>query len=699
MQHLKAGTTVLILNHRWYDGRRGQILSSTATGYMVKIDEPFSLEKTIELTAEDLIALDQIKPVTEGPFHTGDTVFVHKAAYEMPQDQGQTGTVISAFLTWQKCLVHLDEEDQDDTLYSFHALSLIAPERRTPDEDYLRAIAHAVPGRGYWRRYNEWWQQQADRKLWPIAELPDLYRAGQEIETQINTEIAIEIEKQGQLLNQAFSNLTSAQKVEKWQAEWYSWTEYRSYNNELTAEDKLLKAIFGEDTQEEETKEPENSTQTAEEQGQDYGYRNSGPELLERCEKYMQRLAQTEKGYAYDRIPFRQFVSPPATSISTTTASQQETQRTEPFIPLERELALLYLKNEGEHFTAALASLASQADDPATDALLEKYTGLQAREGFDEQRYHSINRLALALFATRRKDAIETVLQHEISLKSWGDTSLYSIQGVMLKGETQALFWDEKNPWQIKSDQGLQNAIAQIWSPVMPYAPRFVTLLMEYTVGLALFKHKETGSYALGYLHLVPLESYQYHKYNVKPNVPTDISIYHLVEWLDQGQLCLLLGHLPRNPDHDSLEHLQHFRLPLAMHELYAIHSGLDSAGGYTLVGPAQLHHLLNWIDETSAYLLNRFHARNLALSPDQFVAFAPDGFGNTYVFDLDCLDERHDPQIADWDHETWEISGRQPFWQWFVDFAPRSLLGLSEENEHLLKGKHNEPAHRNDVS
>lgn len=95
---------------------------------------------------------------------------------------------------------------------------------------------------------------QAEKKLWPIAELPDLYRASLEIDAQVNAEIAAEVERQSHLLMQAFGGLTHAQKVEKWQAEWSSWTEYRSYSGEPTSEEKLLKAIFGDDALSEEEK-------------------------------------------------------------------------------------------------------------------------------------------------------------------------------------------------------------------------------------------------------------------------------------------------------------------------------------------------------------------------------------------------------------------------------------------------------------
>ncbi|GHO47633.1 SMI1/KNR4 family protein [Ktedonospora formicarum] len=147
-------------------------------------------------------------------------------------------------------------------------------------------------------------------------------------------------------------------------------------------------------------------------------------------------------------------------------------------------------------------------------------------------------------------------------------------------------------------------------------------------------------------------------------------------------------GLSPRDPDNDGLEHLPHFRLPLALREVYAIHGGLDGAGGHNIDPPHRIHRHLSWIDKKDTYLLDRFHARNLGLLPDQFVAFAPDSFGNTYVFNLDCLDERHDPQVADWDHETWEVSKGVPFWPWFADFAPRSLLGLNEEHVASIADK-----------
>lgn len=684
MQQQTPGMTVLILDGPWWSvGKQAQIISATTTHVVLAVHDVVRQE-TIKLAPEQVIVLDQIAPTTDGPFHSGDTVFIHESAFGQARDRGQVGKVISAFPAWQKCLIRLDEgEEENRKLYDFEAISLITPERRPPDEDYFRAITDAVPRRGYWRRYHEWWQQQADRKLWPIDELPALYAASLEIEAQVKAEIAAEVERQGQLLEQAFRGLTHVQKVEKWQAEWYSWTASRASDNEPTPEEKLLRAIVGESNAEEAQAQPEDHLEVPEEHGRDYGYRNSGSELLERCERHMKRLAQPG-GYAYDMVPFRAISAEaapgaPAISLSQPTLPQAALPLAEPLILPGREQALTLLKEGGEPFTAALASLASTADDVTVAALFEQYAALQAREGFDDMRYLRINNLALALLATQREDVIEAVLKKKLDTKFWGEAEAYRLQGIMFKGSAQPLFWDEQNPWHISMNEAMQTAIARVWAPVMRYAPRFVALLSEYTLGLALFTHKATGACYLGYLHLVPLASYELSKYGVERRVPSDTSITHLLEWLDQGHLCLLLGYPSRDPDHDRVAHLPHFRLPLALRELYAIHSGLDGAVGYNIESPQQVQRLLGWIDEEDKYLLDRFHARTLGLLPDQFVAFASDISGNSSVFDLDCLDERQNPQVADWDHETWKVSRRESFWQWFADFAPRSLLGLDE--------------------
>ncbi|GHO47634.1 hypothetical protein [Ktedonospora formicarum] len=558
MHNLKIGTMVLILNAQWqsYEGKKAQIISTTDTKVVVEVHDWFQRE-AVELAPEQVITLDQINPTTEGPFHTGDLVFLHEAVYGQARDQGQIGKVISAFSVWQKCLIELEEGDETEEdkenrkLCDFDDISLMLPERRLPDEDYLRAVARAVSRRGYWQRYYEWWQQQAEKKLWPIDELSDLYAASIDIKAHIEAEIATEAERQGQLLEQAFGGLTHAQKVKKWQTEWSSWTEYRSYNNEPTPEEKLLKAIFGDDASSEEEKSEgqEPQPETPEEHGQEYGYRNSGLELLERCEKHIKHLAQP-RGYAYDAIPFRAIPSEVVTNapgpISSPPALPPTTfQPVEPLTLPGREQALTLLEDEGEHFTAALARLASDADDAAVVTLLEKYEALQTREGYDNLRYHHINSVALALLATQREAAIDAVLKKELNMKFWGDASSYSVQGIMFKGSTHALFWDEENPWHISAGEEVQTAIARIWASVARYAPRFVALLCEYTCGLALFKHQATGEYSLGYFHLVPFTSYELRKYRVEPRVPADTSIHHLAEWLNQGDLCLLLGYPP----------------------------------------------------------------------------------------------------------------------------------------------------------
>jgi hypothetical protein len=80
MQNLKIGATVLILDAqlRLHEGQKAQIISITDTKVVVEIHDVFRRE-AIELAPEQVVALDQIEPTTEGPFQTGDLVFLHKA--------------------------------------------------------------------------------------------------------------------------------------------------------------------------------------------------------------------------------------------------------------------------------------------------------------------------------------------------------------------------------------------------------------------------------------------------------------------------------------------------------------------------------------------------------------------------------------------------------------------------------------------
>ncbi len=671
------GISVLLL-HGPFAGHSGLVASVSNTEIVVKI-ELFGYTTPITCTPKDIVIMDQIssleqEAMAESLFHVSDTIFIHQSAYGQPDTIGQIGSVIAVLPELQKCTVRLDE--QHIGVFAFSQLSLIKPERRPPDEDYLKAISSAIPMRGYGPRLTRWWQEQADKKIWLIEEMPGLHAAFLAFQARIDAEIAAEIERQHHLFRKAFSGLTHSQKIEKWRAEWFSWTEFRSFLQpylEPTPEERLQQAIFGaeQETPEENEKDEEHRS-----------YHHSGIALQERCKAHMAHLDQA--GYAYDTIPTR----PISVSIEATSGSAPSQIPLVPVAPLppgrpsllEREQALAALQEEGELFRAALVSLASSTDEQTVATLLAKLANLKSLEGFDPVRWKRQKQLELALLATQQEEAVLIVL-HELLQ---GVMSLpYRVQGVMLKGGISPLFWDE-NPWQITANDTVESAITRIWAPVAHAAPCFVSLLTERIIGLALVKREVTDAPCLAYLSVLPVPSYQLQKAGLARTMPEQTTLQTLLDWLDQGYLSLFVGDPPRTPNNDHTEQVPTFRLPLALREFFAIHSRLSNGSNAAILRSDEMNTLLSGFldgmtEDNQSYYLNRFHMRNPGLFPQQFVMVGHDGSGNISVFDRDLLDERLDPQVAQWDHETWEVTPRKPFWSWFDDYIP-SCLNLLEE-------------------
>src|SRR5690242_18582219 len=88
----------------------------------------------------------------------------------------------------------------------------------------------------------------------------------------------------------------------------------------------------------------------------------------------------------------------------------------------------------------------------------------------------------------------------------------------------------------------------------------------------------------------IPYSSYELREYGIVGNAPTQTQ--NLLDWSGLGVVSTFLGYPPRDPNDDLLEHLPDFRLPLALRELYTIHSGLACFSGRLLV-PKHLHNLL----------------------------------------------------------------------------------------------------------
>jgi hypothetical protein len=188
-------------------------------------------------------------------------------------------------------------------------------------------------------------------------------------------------------------------------------------------------------------------------------------------------------------------------------------------------------------------------------------------------------------------------------------------------------------------------------------------------MGLALL-HPASGEGPeyLAYLTLWPRESYELERRGVRRPPPESRERGRLHEWRGMASLSLLLGEPPLAKDAAYPEEPPALPLPLATRELGLAHRFLTDGA----------HSIKPWGTSLALYCDDRrelFCERNGGKPPSRFVLFTGDGAGNGEAFDLDLLDERGDPVVRSWDHETWEAGAALAFWDWFEEAAPSMLL------------------------
>ena len=409
MADLVQGTSVIITDGAFQD-MSGTIVAVENNRVVVAVTL-FGRMTEIDLRADQLLLIENVvQPVESGPFWTGDQVFIHAGS-----GSGNAGTITVVIPDRQLCKIAL--EDGTETFLRFDQISLIAPERRPPDSDYLAAILQAVPMRGLAYRETYWWAQQAQR-TWKMAELPELHTAFVTFERELRAAIATERDRWRERFEQSFAGLSHVKKVDKWREEWRFWIDWRPDARQST--DALKRTLLS-DAEIQQLR--ADALLTADqfyglpdEQVQELAVNHrvetlldAGRTLRRRCENYTAR--QERPGYAYDRVPFRPVhLAHPASVLHAPAPPAARPARSTPEHLPSREHALRSLENTDELFGAALARLARDGDDEAVAALETKLAALSAIESWDEARFDQIAQLKSALLATGREHAARTAV-------------------------------------------------------------------------------------------------------------------------------------------------------------------------------------------------------------------------------------------------------------------------------------------------
>ncbi|MBO0780032.1 MAG: SMI1/KNR4 family protein [Ktedonobacteraceae bacterium] len=693
MKHnLKPGDQAIYIENGTYWEYPVTILEITSYHILLKRGWLPS-QKVIKALPEQVLPYDPML-VQQGPFWTGDTVFLHRPSER--GDEERMGTVRNVFPEHQTCLVTFRDGGTDNEhmrRYDFHDLCLVTPQRRPPDEDCLRAIEHAIPALLCEEaRSRLWWAQHAQQDSWTIERFPELSRAYAVFEEHLQARRVAESVRRQDQWKQAYAGLSHTEKIARWQEDYLEWLDwhaaYQRFRREevypalLTPEECAMIEAYGEEpeaTEEEKLlaaihgfKIGNEATPLLHHVGR---LESEGLMLAERCENSMK---SRQHGYAYDRIPFRPVVA--SLSPQTTPAplgarfpDQQPVSaiRTEPF---STPHSLLQAKTALEHWTKrsleVLASLSQDGKEDSVALLLQCYAATSALDDV-ETRFHRTNLVEIALFTARHHKAMAAIAQKQA--EACGCAS-YNVVGLMHRGMPQAFFWQE-NPWAMRMDEGVDMALNRLWAPLEPMAPHFVQVLRTYVLGLVLLKERESGTLALGYLHLVPYGDDELRKYQVERQLPSSLDSDRLIDWMGLASLSMLIGYAPHDPHDDRCPRAPEFRLPVALRELYSLHAGIEA--GNTLSAPQRLSDF-TWVTKTED-LLTRFNERTSGHMPDRYIAFAHDRGGDEFVFDRDRLDTRGDPLVAYWDHETWNVGGHQPFWDWFEEHASQYFLFFEE--------------------
>ncbi len=385
----------------------------------------------------------------------------------------------------------------------------------------------------------------------------------------------------------------------------------------------------------------------------------AGLDLQERCEHL--RIRNQTRGFAYDEVPVREVDLDTALLAEETPEpltpegllGWSPTRDVTPPQPVPVSEALAVLDEASTSPVAALRALAEAATPRAIEALEARLADLRAldeTEGWSNDRYYFEADIRVALLASDTESAWRDTLAHVVGQRSYAEG--FETAGFVTASTLLEPFGD--NPWGIDAECTLTSVLETVWGPLASRLPNFTKYLRQRCLAVA---HViQDGQSRLFYLMIRPRDHYLLERQEVPFAKPDDLDMARLHEWVGLADVYAVSGELPSHETHAPLGD-DEFTIPLGLRELRCAHRQLTD-------GMRSIDRRFVALSAYCFHDIEVFQARNDGAVPRRFVTFSGDGVGNCDVFDLDQLDARQDPLVADWDHETREVSTRLPFWR-----------------------------------
>ncbi|WP_436776643.1 hypothetical protein [Yinghuangia sp. YIM S09857] len=265
------------------------------------------------------------------------------------------------------------------------------------------------------------------------------------------------------------------------------------------------------------------------------------------------------------------------------------------------------------------------------------------------------------LIATRDHEAVQEALRHQTQ-------AAVSVRGLLLQhGRGDLPF--AANPWNIRADAGLTDALDHVWRPLADRAPGFVATMHARTLGLALLADDETGDFSLAYLtwgrdadrggsSVLPW-------HQAGPPVPLD----DFAGPRDDAYIQVVVGSAPVAADPTAELPLLAGPVPRPVRDFWSVHHGLDNTSGGDIGGELG-GTVLGFVDGDWDTGIERTGG----LPPDRFVLAVGHGDFEMDALDLDVLDASGSPTVACWHWKSWTTGEHLEFWDWFDTTAVKRV-------------------------
>lgn len=608
-----------------FSGGEGRILSVDGEAAQVEVSV-FGNPLATAARLEDLEPVDPTPPPEDGPFRRGDSVFLHDGPC-----RGGRGRVLEP-LARDQVRVALDGGEE----VSCHGsdLVLLLPRRRPLIEDIELALRRLAPQGGWSLRERLWWLDKPDQPAASLGELRGLAEAFEAHRGAVHQRMHQEIEARLGAAREALAARPDQERPAWWMEHWAEFLDWRAELGRVRAEEVAPRVL-------EEAELPAPGEPLAREQ------ESAVDRALERARDLERAVLEFASTAPREPLAYAAAPPPPALlprRVASPAAGERAFGRALPRDgALSSEQAL-------ERIARARAHLAHPYD-----------------AGFRD-RWSEIATLVLELLASGQEEGVRFAVEQAVRAAAPGLD--HDIEAITLRGCEAPTRWPE-NPWGLTADMAAP--VRTLFSPLADRAGALTDTLARRTLGLALLRNHADGAPSLGYLVLSPFARHERESQGIPGEPPTTIDATRLGPWRGFASLGAVLAGPPRAPCEATLEALPDFPLPAGLRALMAVHDGILGPTGTSLRPAAQLGPVLDFALSTEE--LVGFTQANGGAAPEQFVAFADDLGGNCWVFDRGAVSENGDPEVAFWDHETWEAGPRESFDSWLGPWALRWLL------------------------